>query len=397
MIEQNLIGCILNKNSIIVDIIDIVKPNDFTNNDARRIYKLCIDFWRADKNIDIVVALAELKDINPAWLAESSMFQNMRMATVYAGQIAETAKRERINKSVTEAISDKMNTSSDVINLISNIVLEDASCDSDIADSASCVDEFGEMLKSGGLKGYSSGYKILDSLDIKLIRGDYWVVGASTSVGKTSFALNIFCHLLLSGDVKICMVSTEMTRLQIISRLVAYFTNIAGIKIIKGNAHASEQEKIQKSLTWLKTKLFFISEKTFEITSIENKVRSLNLKHGLDVVFIDYIQHCRSTDYSDKYASLTNISGRLQELGKVAGVCCIALSQLSNDYGKNGGSLEFKGSGDIAGDCDVGIILKKRKPRDPILKISVKKNRHGPLGSGHLKYNPNYSKLEDFN
>ena len=169
MIEQNLIGCILNKNSIIVDIIDIVKPNDFTNNDARRIYKLCIDFWRADKNIDIVVALAELKDINPAWLAESSMFQNMRMATVYAGQIAETAKRERINKSVTEAISDKMNTSSDVINLISNIVLEDASCDSDIADSASCVDEFGEMLKSGGLKGYSSGYKILDSLDIKLI------------------------------------------------------------------------------------------------------------------------------------------------------------------------------------------------------------------------------------
>jgi len=394
MIEKNLIGCILNKNNVLADVSSVVAARDFTSEGSRDIYKFCLEMWRADKVVDLPLVFSSVKGVDPSWLAESTSFNNTSMAVSYAEKIAEKAKLGRLRVSIGGVLEDDMSDSDTLVSRVSDIVISECGEDEDIADSGSCVAEFGGMIDSGGVDGYSTGYDALDILDIKLVKGDYWVIGASTSVGKTAFAINIFCNLLAETDAKICMISTEMTRKQIMSRLVAYFTNIASIKIMRGKSSQHELETIHKCLAWLK-KIFFVSEKTYEIANIENRVRSLKMKHGVDVVFVDYLQHCRSNEYKDKYAALTNISSRLQELGKVADVCCVALSQLSNDYGKNGGSIQFKGSGDIAGDCDVGIILVKSPKTKGRIQGCIDKNRHGSLGEIKLDYNKNYSKLEE--
>lgn len=394
-LEKALVGAILQKNSVIADIANITSPVDMEDHTASEVYKFVLSRWMENKETDIIIAARS--GLNPVWLAESTDEGFPSMAVSYAEQIAEMARVKRL-KNTLGVISKNNTQSQDILDDMANLLISEAGTDEDIADANECVSEFDEMLKAGGISGFSTGYYCFDNLDISLIKGDYWVVGAGTNVGKTAFALNVFCYLLENLNAKICMISTEMTRKQLLSRMLAYFTHIPANKIIKNNLQSDiDQENVQKAMKLLESKTFFISEKTFEISAIENKVRGLNLKHDIDIVFIDYLQHCRSKQYKDRYSVLTDVTARLQELAKVSETCIVALSQLSNDAVKNPkGSLEFKGSGDIAGDCDVGIVLEVSDVKPEVLNVRIKKNRHGGKGIGKLKYNLSFSKLEEF-
>ena len=398
-IQQALVGALLSDNSMIATIAGIVSEEDFTDIESQSVFNFIYSRWQDNKTTDLIIAFSLLKDkVSVTCLSEATSIGIPAVSINYAEQVAEEAKLNRLRTSLHNIANDSLADSNDIIAQVSSAVISEACHDDDITDSKSCVDEFDNMLTAGGVVGLSTGYSVFDNLDIAMVKGDYWVVGAATSVGKTAFALNIFCYLLENDNAKVCIISTEMTRKQILSRVIAYFTNIPATKIIKNLTGNNDKKIISDCMAWLKQRTFFISEKTFEISQIENKVRSLTMKHDLDVVIIDYLQHCRSKDYKDKYSVLTNVTARLQELAKVSETCILALSQLSNEASKNTkGNLEFKGSGDIAGDCDVGIVLSP-SPNDPaILKAYIKKNRHGARGEAGLKYSKSYARLEECN
>lgn len=395
-LEQSLIGCILKDNDILADIADIVKPLDFKDSNAREVYSLALKRWKAGDSTDLMIISAHLKSLNFKWIAESTIAPIVSMAKSYAISIAESAKVCRIRDGLEGVLSDKHSNSNDLIYKISNISLDESNNDDDITDSKGCVTEFQTMLDSGGTNGLSTGYMVLDQLDIVLVRGDYWVIGADTSVGKTALALNIFCNLIADSDCKTCIISTEMTRKQILSRVISFFTDIAAILISRNRLCAKDVVKVRECMAWLESKLFFISEKTYEISQIENKIRSLNMKHDLDVFFVDYLQHCRSRGCKGKYDILTDVSNRLQELAKVTETTGVALSQISNETAKNiNGRMEFKGSGDIGGDVDVGIVLEPNKNDKRRIRAHIKKNRHGQIGEFNLMFTPNYSRIQE--
>ena len=395
-IEQSLIGCILQNNDILADIADIVTPLDFKEMNARDVYNFTLARWKNNEITDLVVISASLKGVDFKWVAESTMVPIISMAKSYAVKIAESAKVDRLRLGIDNILLDKDMSSDDILFKISNIAIDESSNDEDITDSVGCVGEFDDLLKSGGVQGLSTGYMFLDQLDIVLVRGDYWVIGADTSVGKTALALNIFCYLIASYECKICLISTEMTRRQIMSRIISYFTNIASITIFRGRCSRVDNERVKKCMDWLKTRLFFISEKTFEISKIENKVRSLNMKHDIDLFIVDYLQHCRSRRFKGRYDILTDVSNRCQELAKVTETTCLALSQISNEVAKNvKGRTKYKGSGDIDGDVDVGIVLEPGKDDTRKLRAHIKKNRHGAKGVFKLMFTKNYSKIEE--
>lgn len=395
--EQALIGAILKDNSILPTVAGIIEPEDFTEKNAEIVYRFCLDKWRSGAPVDIVIAAMSLKKIcNVGWIAESVDIGFVSNCLGYAGGIAEKAKMKRLKDSLSKAI-DSAITSNDIIQDIASIGIKETKNHEDVTDAPTCIDQFTKMRAKGGLTGASTGFSFLDRKHISAVPGDYWAVGAATSVGKSAFAVNMFINFLRNSDSKICMVSTEMTKHQIISRLVACLTDIPAIYIIKNAVkRPTDLENIAKAESWLSQRTFFVTEKTREIAEIENIVQALDLKVGLDVVFVDYLQHCRSGKHTRQYDILSDVTGRLQNLSKQVSATVIGLNQLSNDAAKNtSDNLEFKGAGDIAADCDVGIILQKNKSDRRKLKVDIRKNRHGELGCQVLNFTKSYAILEE--
>lgn len=395
--EQALIGAILQKNDILADIANIVSAVDFEDSRAAILFNLCLDRWKDGKQTDIVIAVGEMSGkIDPMWIVTATDSGSILHSTGYAEKVAEAAKLKRIKEGVLKA-SESAFDSNELISLISDISIKEAGRDDDVTSAEDCVSLFSEMRKSGGLIGKSSGYGFLDRKDIMAVPGDYWAIGAATSVGKSAFAINLFTKLLVDEDAKISIISTEMTKHQMMARIIGCLTDIPSGAIMKDKLRGQlDEEKVAKAEKYLASKVFFMSEKTRDIAEIENVVRGLDLKKGLDVVFVDYLQHCRSRNYKSQYDILSDVTGRLQNLSKQTDTTIIGLNQLSNAAAKDPeGNLEFKGAGDIAADCDIGIILRKNKSDKSMLLAEIKKNRHGALGRQALQYSKSFAMLEE--
>lgn len=395
--EQSLIGAILNNNDVLADVASIVKVDDFVEPRAALIYELCLTRWKDGRKTDIVIAAGEMAGkVDAGWIAGSTDGGMVSNSTGYAEKIAEKAKLARVKRGILEAAQTAIDSDS-LISLLADIGVRESGQGEDIVGAAGCVDEFSAMRKSGGLVGLSSGYGFLDSKDIMAVPGDYWAVGAATSIGKSALAMNFFTKFIEESNAKICMVSTEMTRNQMMARLVGCLTDIPSGAIMKNKLRGQvDVEKVEKAERFLKGRTFFMSEKTRDISDIENTVRGLDLKTGLDIVFVDYLQHCRSSSYKSQYDILSDVTNRLQNLSKQTETTVIGLSQLSNAAARDpDGNLEFKGAGDIAADCDVGLILRRNKNDKSILRADIKKNRHGALGSQALQFTKSYAILEE--
>ncbi len=398
--EQALIGAILKENNIIPDIARIVSVRDFTDFKAASAYRLCLDRWQTGEVTDIVIASKMLKVFSgwddPGWIAESTDIGLVSNCLGYAGEIAEKSRLKRVKINLSDAINTAID-SNDILSKIADIGIKESSKENDVTSAKDCVDKFSIMRRKGGMNGLSTGYDFLDKKYITAVPGDYWAIGAATSVGKSAFAVNMFTNLLNESDAKICMISTEMTNNQMMSRLIGCLTDIPAIYIIKNDIRdQADLERIEIAENWLSKRVFFMSEKTREISEIEGIVRGLDLKVGLDVIFVDYLQHCRSSSYKKQYDILSDVTGRLQNLSKQIESTIIGMNQLSNATARDsGGNLEFKGAGDIAADCDIGIILRKSKKDRSILNAEIKKNRHGPLGCQVLKFTKSYAILEE--
>ena len=407
--EQSLIGAILSKNAVLADVASIVNVEDFRDIKSQEVYTLCLERWKEDKTTDLYIAASTLMGkVDMAWLADSTSCGFPVSAIDYAREIAEEAKVSRLRKELSILSSSSLD-SQDLISSMSNLCLNEESASQEVSDNKEAISEFSKLRKAGGLKGLSTGFHFLDSKNIKLVRGNYWAVGAATTVGKTALAMNMLAELL-DQNAKVAVISTEMTKAQMVSRLVAHQTDLPAFKIFENNLRSEfDFEKVEKAEDYLSKKTFFMSDRISEISEIENTVKGLNMKHDLDVVFIDYIQHCTSRGFTKQFDVVTDVSNRIQKLAKSVDACTVALSQIShsaNRQNKESGEpvIEFKGSGAVGEDCDVGIIMTKLTKGEPGVSeeevkrtrmATVVKNRHGMTGRNALQFTKEYSRLQE--
>ena len=132
----------------------------------------------------------------------------------------------------------------------------------------------------------------------------------------------------------------------------------------------------------------FIFDNKFRLAEIEAHILSQEEKPK--VVFVDYIGLVSTSDKTI-YERLTNVSRSLKLLAKRTGVCVVALSQINNEsINTQTKTTGFKGSGDIAADVDVGIVLLRdfsATTQDVPLVCDVRLNRHGRSGKIDFQFN----------
>lgn len=267
-----------------------------------------------------------------------------------------------------------------------------------------------KFLLKQGIIGIPTGYSQLDNAIDGLRAGHLWVLGGYTNTGKTQASLNIVANLI-KQEKRCVFYSLEMSKIDILSRLVGIMTSQSGLTVLKNYPH--DEKKVAETFDLIeKSNLAIYNQKT-TLAEIEMSMTSEMLKRKVDLFVIDFIQLITVTGAKSEYETITASALGLQNISKRLGVPVIVLSQISNEGAKglNDNVMTFKGSGAIAAAADLAIELKsehsasetreKMNNGEPVqINWTIRKNRHGKVGNMLLEFNTRtgefYEPKDDF-
>ncbi len=417
--EQAVLGGILIDKNAIFKVADVLAGTDFYTPAHERIYEAIMELYEKHQPIDIVSVgdrLKErgtLKDIGgSSYLAElTNRLATASHVTHYAQLVKEKKiLRDLIRASgeITEAAFDQSRDIEDLLDDIEQKILSISQKSLPqnfipLKDELKKAYERIEQLHQGKGKhrGIPTGFDGLDNLLSGLQKSDLVVIGARPSLGKTSFVLDIARHAATKEQVPVGFFSLEMSREQVIDRLVSAESQVPLWKILTGKiSDDSEFQLIQQALDRLsQAKIFIDDTPSLNILQMRSMARRLQVEHGLALLVVDYLQLITPRTNSDNMVQqVTEISRGLKALARELKVPIVAVSQLSRavdqrDY-KMPRLSDLRESGAIEQDADV-VMFIYRKDRDKlevapeeqnIAQINVAKHRNGPLGSVDLYF-----------
>jgi len=248
--------------------------------------------------------------------------------------------------------------------------------------------------------GVPSGFRELDRMTGGFIKGYYYVIAARPSIGKTAFAINIAYNAVVKSRKKAGFFSLEMAEDAINLRMLAVGSGVSMFKMLCGfGMQQADTLIISKTADSLSDVSFHVDDTAnTNMMDVRSKARRLKYEHGIDMIFIDYMQLLLpNVIKQSRQAEITEISRALKALAKELGIPIIVISQLSRGpetrQDKHPMLADLRESGAIEQDADVVMLLyrdeyyNKEESKEPgIADVDIAKNRNGPTGRIKLKW-----------
>jgi replicative DNA helicase len=417
--EKALLGSIILRQDAIFDINDTISPEMFSCIKNRTVYNAMLSLRSRSEPIDLISLINELKSQSKLEEVGGIQFITNLPNSVPMSTNIETYSQIVSSKyimrklietgdSITQIGFDDSNEPERAVELATSLVLgvkiSDNKESTDISQVMSEFDKTQEEFKNkqfgiNKLIGISSGYGKIDGAIDGLRPGHFWSIAAYTSAGKTSFLLNIINNLI--DNYPVSFFSLEMSKIDIISRLLGIQTGIGITKIMR---HEFEEQinvdEFTKSRDRLINSKLKIYSKTNTLDGIIISMTKDMLRNNTKVFCIDYIQLVR-TRSKNEYEQITEAAQRLQTFARETGCTIIVLSQVSNEHARDPNQEVHgtKGGGSLPASVDLAIELfneDKKEDRDdkvysgqPLsVKAIIKKNRHGRCGYVKLDFTP---------
>jgi replicative DNA helicase len=228
------------------------------------------------------------------------------------------------------------------------------------------------------------------------------VLAARPSIGKTSLALNFAEHASVREGKTVGVFSLEMSKEQLVLRLLSSVANIDSQKLRTGFLEEMDFTRLAPAMNALAEAPVFIDD-TPNISTMElrTKARRLQAESGLDMIIVDYLQLMQSTISSrdaNRVQEVSEITRGLKALARELQVPVVALSQLSRQAemreNKEPRLSDLRESGSIEQDSDLVLFLWREKERggedeDPegeVVNLRLAKHRNGPTGETKLYF-----------
>jgi replicative DNA helicase len=257
--------------------------------------------------------------------------------------------------------------------------------------------------------GVPSGFRDLDSLTAGFHPAEFVVIAARPSMGKTAMCLNIAQHLGTKTDYAVGFFTMEMSKEQLVFRMLCSDAMVDLQKIRKGFISDMEMQKIRLSAEGLSQARIFLDETAgLSLMEMKAKCRRLKLENNLDVVFMDYIQLMRTSGrFENRNQEMSYISRSMKELAKELQIPVVGISQLSRAPEKMRREprpvlSDLRESGALEQDADVVIFIYRPEFYNPddvelqgLAEIIVAKQRNGPTDTIRLVYFNKYTRFAD--
>ena len=224
-------------------------------------------------------------------------------------------------------------------------------------------------------------------------------------VHNTSLALNIALHSALEADKSVAIFSLEMSKEQLTERLLTEQAQIDAQRMHRGQLTEAEFDRVSNALGPLgEAKIYIDDTPVMDELSLQLKARQAKMRHGIDMILIDYLQlmHGRSRGDDNRVQEVSSISRALKGLARELRIPVLAISQLSRAPEQRPDKRpilsDLRESGSIEQDSDVVMFLfrpeyYKSDERPGIAELHVAKHRNGPTGMIELKFRRDHTRF----
>ena len=259
------------------------------------------------------------------------------------------------------------------------------------------MNDIADRMADKGEKGIMTGIHIFDS-HYGWHEGDLIIIAGSTSMGKSTLASTIAYNVAVEGT-PVAYYSMEMTAKQLTARMSARCTGVSASTALYAKLSPAEYQKIYDGTLSMKSlPIFFDEDSKTNFSQICKSIRRLKKKHGIKVVFIDYLQILANGSNDNREAILGDMARDLKRLAVEEGLAICALSQLNRaDKDKGEPRLnQMRGSGQIEEACDMGVLIHRPNLKNETATITIAKGRNIGLAKEKVKFNANLSYFSDF-
>lgn len=255
------------------------------------------------------------------------------------------------------------------------------------------------------ITGVTSGFTDLDRKTAGFQNSDLILIAARPAMGKTSFVLNIAVNAALLKKVPVAIFSLEMSRSQLVSRILACESMVELEKMRTGRLNEDDWTKISRMFGPLtKAPIYIDDNASSNVMEMMSKCRKLKLEKGLGMVVIDYLQLMEGRKKTDnRQQEISEISRSLKIMAKELGIPVLALSQLSRAAETRTDHRpilsDLRESGAIEQDADLVMFLYRDdyyhedSEKKNVVEVILAKHRNGSTGTVELAWLPEYTKF----
>jgi replicative DNA helicase len=272
--------------------------------------------------------------------------------------------------------------------------------------------------QEGEVTGVESGFEDLDQKTTGFHKSDLVILAARPAMGKTALALNVIWHAAGVKGLPVAIFSLEMSKEQLVQRLISQTTRIKTQDLRSGNVKAEDWPKLVRGVAEVSRAPIWIDD-TAGITLMEMRAKirrlasRLNAQTNADgqsgaplsLVVVDYLQLMigQGNRSENRQQEVAEISRGLKVLARDLDVPVLAVAQLSRAveqrHDKRPLLSDLRDSGSIEQDADMVMFLYRDEYYNPdsddkgIAEVIVGKHRNGPTGKVQLAWLEQYTKF----
>ncbi|MGI6423466.1 MAG: replicative DNA helicase [Candidatus Dojkabacteria bacterium] len=412
--EKSVLGSVLLDKDALINVSGWLLPEHFYDERHSIIYQNILELFESGLPIDLVTVSDRLKKKKVltkvggrAYLTELASFvPTSAHAQEYGNIVKENATRRGLISSAAEITKLSMDESVDIAEVVDRSeTLLFSVAQEGIRNNFVHVKELlkdayeraAHATSSDDYSGISTGFKEIDILLGGFQKSDLIILAARPSVGKTSLALDMMRHASLVEKKNVAFFSLEMSNMQIMDRLLGMQSGIPFWEIRTNKLDDEKIVKLANTMGELGDANLFVDDSAGQhINQVRTKARRLALEHGVDIIFVDYLQLMRGSSKESRTLEVSEVSQGLKNLAKELNIPVVALSQLSRAIEQRQSRRpqlsDLRESGSIEQDADVVIFLDREETWNPdtekkgVADVFIAKHRNGPTGLIELAF-----------
>lgn len=379
--EEAILSGILFDNSTLLEVVDILLPQDFYRTSHQKIYSSVLDLYRSKEPVALPTLTNKLKEagvleecggatylvtlvstvplaVNPEHYAKIIKKASVgRQLIAAANEIAKSAYDPQLNildvldEAQTKIINIKAETGNDDFAWVQDLVIQR-------------VEQYEKMAKQKGVLGIQTGFSDIDRLTGGFRGSKFIVIAARPRIGKSAIMLNMAAHMASAGH-KVGIFSIEMDKEELIDRLVAAKSGVNSIKLLSGQGLSEENWGKINSAAEIIYSYPIVIDDTGGLKIQELKRRSRKMvKDGVEIVFIDQLSKIRGGKGRSEYEQRSSVVNEIAILKKELRVPICLLAQINRKLedrtSKKPTLGDLKSTGSLEEDSDL-ILLGHRK------------------------------------
>ena len=421
--EQSVIGSMMMDSEAIMTASEILTSEDFYQRQYGILFDAMVELYNEGKAVDLVTLQDRLKEKDVPPEVASLEFVKDILDTVYTSAhirqyatiVHEKAMLRKLIRT-TEGIANTcyagkesmedifVDTEKQIFDIIQQNTSGEYVPIKDVVLNALDKIEMASKTK-GNVTGIPTGFIDLDYKTAGFQPSDLILVAARPSMGKTALVLNIAQHMAFREDVTVAVFSLEMSKEQLVNRLLSLESRVDSQSIRTGNLTDEDWSKLIEGAGVIgKSHLIIDDTPGISVTELRSKCRKFKMEHNLGIIIIDYLQLMTGSKHSEsRQQEISDISRSLKAVARELNVPVVALSQLSRAVEQRPDHRpmlsDLRESGAIEQDADVVMFIyrddyyNKDTAKPNVAEIIIAKQRNGAIGTIELEWLPQYTKF----